>query len=96
VVSDAKNNNVVVGAKNILMITGDFVEDSENMVPFQALQMVGRKVSAVCPDKRAALIPPGSPAFWKCWEPEFLYSPERSREQDFGRKAVLSDRLRSF
>ena len=42
-----------MSAKNILMITGDFVEDSENMVPFQALQMVGHKVSAVCPDKRA-------------------------------------------
>jgi intracellular protease, PfpI family len=35
------------------MITGDFVEDYENMVPFQALQMVGHKVSAVCPEKRA-------------------------------------------
>jgi protease I len=42
-----------MSAKNILMITGDFVEDSENMVPFQALQMVGHKVSTVCPDKRA-------------------------------------------
>ncbi|MGA7902103.1 MAG: DJ-1/PfpI family protein, partial [Terrimicrobiaceae bacterium] len=35
------------------MITGDFVEDYENMVPFQALQMVGHKVSAVCPEKKA-------------------------------------------
>jgi hypothetical protein len=35
------------------MITGDFVEDSDNMVPFQALQMVGHKVLAVCRDKRA-------------------------------------------
>ena len=42
-----------MSAKNILMITGDFVEDCENMVPFQALQMVGHKVSAVCPDKSA-------------------------------------------
>lgn len=35
------------------MITGDFVEDYENMVPFQALQMVGYKVFAVCPGKKA-------------------------------------------
>jgi deglycase len=42
-----------MSAKSILMITGDFVEDYENMVPFQALQMVGHKVSAVCPDKKA-------------------------------------------
>jgi protease I len=29
-----------MGAKNILMIVGDYVEDYEIMVPFQALQMV--------------------------------------------------------
>jgi protease I len=37
----------------ILMIAGDFVEDYEVMVPFQALQMVGHTVDAVCPDKTA-------------------------------------------
>ena len=37
----------------ILMIVGDFVEDYEVMVPFQALQMVGHTVDAVCPDKKA-------------------------------------------
>ncbi|MEG3765422.1 DJ-1/PfpI family protein [Alteromonas sp. 14N.309.X.WAT.G.H12] len=37
----------------ILMITGDFVEDYENMVPFQALQACGHDVDAVCPDKKA-------------------------------------------
>ncbi len=37
--------------KKILMIVGDFVEDYEVMVPFQALQMVGHTVHAVCPDK---------------------------------------------
>jgi deglycase len=37
----------------ILMIVGDYVEDYEVMVPFQALQMVGHTVHAVCPDKRA-------------------------------------------
>lgn len=40
-------------SKKILMLVGDFVEDYEVMVPFQALQMVGYIVHAVCPDKRA-------------------------------------------
>jgi protease I len=35
------------------MIVGDFVEDYEVMVPFQALQMVGHTVHAVCPNKKA-------------------------------------------
>lgn len=35
------------------MIVGDFVEDYEVMVPYQALLMLGHKVSAVCPDKKA-------------------------------------------
>ncbi|RJP33929.1 MAG: DJ-1/PfpI family protein [Candidatus Omnitrophota bacterium] len=38
--------------KKILMLVGDFVEDYEVMVPFQALQMVGHAVHAVCPDKK--------------------------------------------
>ncbi len=42
-----------MGAKKILMLVGDFVEDYEVMVPFQALQMVGHAVHAVCPGKRA-------------------------------------------
>jgi protease I len=42
-----------MGAKKILMLVGDFVEDYEVMVPFQALQMVGHTVHAVCPDKEA-------------------------------------------
>jgi len=41
-----------MGAKKILMLVGDFVEDYEVMVPFQALQMVGHTVHAVCPDKK--------------------------------------------
>jgi protease I len=40
-------------AKQILMLVGDFVEDYEVMVPFQALQMVGHAVDAVCPDKKS-------------------------------------------
>jgi protease I len=39
--------------QSVLMIVGDFTEDYEVMVPFQALQMVGFRVHAVCPDKRA-------------------------------------------
>ncbi len=40
-------------SKKILMLVGDFVEDYEVMVPFQALQAVGHTVDAVCPGKRA-------------------------------------------
>ncbi len=40
-----------MAAKKILMLVGDFVEDYEVMVPFQALLMVGHTVHAVCPDK---------------------------------------------
>lgn len=39
--------------KRILMIVGDFGEDYEIMVPFQALQAVGHTVHAVCPDRHA-------------------------------------------
>jgi protease I len=40
-------------ARKILMLVGDYVEDYEVMTPFQALQMVGFEVHAVCPGKRA-------------------------------------------
>ncbi len=36
----------------LLLLAGDFVEDYEIMVPFQALQMVGHKVDVVCPGKK--------------------------------------------
>lgn len=39
--------------KRILMLVGDYVEDYEVMVPFQALQIVGHAVHAVCPGKKA-------------------------------------------
>jgi protease I len=42
-----------VAAKKILFLTGDFAEDYETMVPFQAIQMVGHVVHAVCPGKKA-------------------------------------------
>ena len=42
-----------MSTKKILMLVGDYVEDYEVMVPFQALTMVGHTVHAVCPDKKA-------------------------------------------
>ena len=39
--------------KRILVLVGDYVEDYEVMVPFQALLMVGHTVHAVCPGKKA-------------------------------------------
>src|SRR5438309_2324550 len=42
-----------MAAKKILMLVGDFVEDYEVMVPFQAITMIGHVVHAVCPGKRA-------------------------------------------
>jgi len=39
--------------KKILMLVGEYVEDYEVMVPFQALQMVGHTVHSVCPGKTA-------------------------------------------
>lgn len=40
-------------SRKILMLVGDFVEDYEAMVPFQALRAVGYAVDAVCPGKSA-------------------------------------------
>jgi protease I len=42
-----------MAAKKILMLTGDYTEDYETMVPFQALLMVGHVVHAACPGKKA-------------------------------------------
>lgn len=42
-----------MASKKILMLVGDFVEDYEVMVPFQALLMVGHTVHAVCPNKKS-------------------------------------------
>ena len=39
--------------KKVLMLCGDFTEDYETMVPFQALSMLGYQVDAVCPEKKA-------------------------------------------
>lgn len=42
-----------MSSRKILIVTGDFTEDYEIMVPFQALQMVGHTVHVVCPDKKS-------------------------------------------
>jgi protease I len=47
------NRRHAMAAKKILFLTGDFAEDYETMVPFQALQAVGHIVDAVCPGKHA-------------------------------------------
>jgi protease I len=44
---------VFMSAKKILLLAGDYVEDYEIMVPFQALLAVGHTVHAVCPGKKA-------------------------------------------
>ncbi|HIT86808.1 MAG TPA: DJ-1/PfpI family protein [Candidatus Coprocola pullicola] len=40
-------------SKKVLMLAGDFTEDYETMVPFQALQAIGYEVDVVCPGKKA-------------------------------------------
>jgi protease I len=40
-------------SKKVSMLVGDYVEDYEVMVPFQALSMLGLTVHAVCPGKKA-------------------------------------------
>ncbi len=40
-------------AKKLLLLAGDFVEDYEIMVPFQALSIAGFEVTAVCPGRKS-------------------------------------------
>jgi protease I len=49
----SQERSKIMSTQKILMLVGDFVEDYEVMVPFQALLMVGHTVHAVCPDKKA-------------------------------------------
>jgi len=42
-----------MAAKEIVFLVGDFAEDYEVMVPFQALTALGHIVCAVCPGKQA-------------------------------------------
>lgn len=39
--------------KRVLMLAGDYTEDYEVMVPYQALKVAGVEVDVVCPDKSA-------------------------------------------
>lgn len=39
--------------KKVLMLAGDYTEDYEVMVPYQALQVAGIRVDVVCPGKSA-------------------------------------------
>jgi protease I len=41
-----------MAVKKILFLVGDFAEDYEVMVPFQALTALGHIVHAVCPGKK--------------------------------------------
>ena len=41
-----------MASQPLLLLAGDYVEDYEIMVPFQALQAVGYTVHAVCPGKK--------------------------------------------
>jgi protease I len=47
-----------MATKKFLILTGDFVEDYEVMVPFQALLMLGHTVHVVCPNKKAGDVIP--------------------------------------
>ncbi len=38
--------------KKVLMLVGDFTEDYEVMVPYQAMSILGIQVDVVCPDKK--------------------------------------------
>jgi protease I len=46
----------MMSTAKLLLLAGDYVEDYEIMVPFQALQVLGHTVHAVCPDKKAGQI----------------------------------------
>lgn len=43
----------MMSGPRLLMLAGDFVEDYELMVPYQALSMLGYRVDVVCPGKVA-------------------------------------------
>ncbi|KAJ8753477.1 hypothetical protein K2173_019876 [Erythroxylum novogranatense] len=47
-----------MGQKRVLLLCGDYMEDSEAMVPFQALKAYGVEVDAVCPGKKAGDVCP--------------------------------------
>src|SRR5947208_1370406 len=52
IVRHSREGEADMAVKKILMLVGDYVEDYEVMVPFQALLMVGHAVHAACPGKK--------------------------------------------
>lgn len=44
--------------KKVLLIVGDYVEDYEAMVPFQAMGSIGIKVDAIAPDRKKGDVVP--------------------------------------
>jgi deglycase len=51
-IDHVSHQKIIMPRKKILLLAGDFVEDYEVMVPFQALLAVGHEVHAICPDKQ--------------------------------------------
>lgn len=45
-------------AKKVLLIVGDYVEDYEAMVPFQAMGSIGIEVDAIAPDRKKGDVVP--------------------------------------
>lgn len=45
-------------AKRVLLLVGDYVEDYEAMVPFQAMESIGIQVDAVAPDRNKGDVVP--------------------------------------
>lgn len=45
-------------SKKVLLIVGDFVEDYEAMVPFQAMGSIGIEVDAIAPDRKKGDVVP--------------------------------------
>ncbi|WP_156309298.1 DJ-1/PfpI family protein [Sphingobacterium endophyticum] len=45
-------------AKKVLLLVGDYVEDYEAMVPFQAMESIGIQVDAIAPDRKKGDVVP--------------------------------------
>src|SRR5699024_495861 len=52
-INNSPSKEIDMSTKKILLLAGDYVEDYEIMVPFQALMMLGYEVHAVCPEKKS-------------------------------------------
>ena len=55
--------------KRVLMLAGDYTEDYEVMVPYQALLMAGVAVDVVCPDKTAGDTIRTASHYFQCFVP---------------------------